>query len=130
MRANQRGQQMLLGKRETQQVRMGHDVLAMAVVVVVRDVQADLVHVGRPGKELTHLLSVEIPVLRDLRKQLERRALDAIRLLPVHVVAIGQRLDTARAHVLFTDATDQVVEQSLAQRAVGDRRIESRSPAP
>ncbi len=91
----------------------------MLVVTRVGDGKADLVQASRPGQQAPPLLAIELPALGDLFQGAQGRVLDAARLFGVQMVTLAQGPDRAVAHVLLADATDEIVEQTLAQGRAG-----------
>lgn len=106
MGAYKRGEQLLLGEREPEHVSVGDDVLAVTMVVAMRDIQAYFVQTRSPGEKILRILEVEAPAVADLTQQVKRCAFDPFRLTSIDVGTIRERVDTAGADVVLPDAAE------------------------
>jgi hypothetical protein len=100
------------------------EISAVAVIFGMRDRQPGFMQPRRPA-ERQRLRLAQIPFFPDLIEQLLCAARDALGLCCIHPVARGQGRHGLGAHVLVLvpDATEQIVEQAFAQRAVRHRQV-------
>ncbi|MCY1173201.1 hypothetical protein D9M73_133550 [compost metagenome] len=87
---------------------------AVLVVLVVSDVQANFMDLGRPAEQFAPDAVFQIPVRGHLIERMQRLALDPYRLFLVDVVALHQRSEGAFAHVFVMMAAQQVIEHAFA----------------
>ena len=92
---------------------------AVTVVVRVRDVETDLVQARRPAQDQLRERLLQAPVLAHRLQKGNRRRLDAVRLGCIDVVPGLHRAHAARARILVGETAEQVVQQALAQGALG-----------
>ena len=119
MAQHQQAQAFHLGGRKTWCIGKGQYVGAVLVVVGVRDLAADLVQLRGPAQLLGKLIG-EGRFGADLAQQARRNPLDAVCLGGIGAKFLCQALDRARTQVgMFHVAVNQVVQNTVAQRAVG-----------
>ena len=82
-------------------------------------VEADFVKLRPPGQHEPRELPGEVPGQSALVEKLKRRSPYPLRLLRIHVVAVGHRLDGGVTRVLVPEPSEQVVQRPLAKRAAG-----------
>ena len=119
MTTDERRQQPLLLPGKARHVGVLHQIGPMAVILAVGDRESDLVQPRRPVECPPRLL-VQPPGFRRQRQTMLRGARHAFGLGAIHLIARAKTGDRACAHILVADASEQIVEQALAQRAVGD----------
>ena len=119
VRVHHRRQQRLHLARESGHVAVLEDVGAVLVVAGVGDRETDLVHPRRPLEHLGTELGVELPGRARPLEEGERGLLHALRLRVVDLVARRDGRDAAVARVLVRRPVEQLVDDSLAQRAAG-----------
>ncbi|MNZ76802.1 hypothetical protein D3C78_953200 [compost metagenome] len=88
------------------------------MVVVVSDIQAHFMHLGRPTKQFPPDPVFQVPGLGHLVEGVEGFALDPGSLALVDVITLHQRAQGAFAHVFMVMATEQVIKHAFAQGAV------------
>ena len=100
------------------------EISAVAVILGMCDRQPGFMQPRRPA-ERQRLRLAQFPFLPHLIEQLLRAARDALSLCCIHPVSRGQGRHGLGAHVLVLvpDASEQIVEQALAQRAVRHRQV-------
>ncbi|MNP43860.1 hypothetical protein D3C76_1377040 [compost metagenome] len=104
----------------------------MLVVVVVGDIQAHFMHLGRPAEQLTPDTVFQVPGLGHLVEGVQGFALDPGRLALIDVITLHQRVQGALTHVFMMMTAEQVVEHAFAQgafavvHALQFQRIENR----
>ncbi|MNP45938.1 hypothetical protein D3C76_1399030 [compost metagenome] len=86
----------------------------MLVVLVVSDVQAHFMHLGRPAEQFAPDAVFQVPVPGHLVEGVQGLAFDPHRLLQVDVVTLHQRGQGAFTHVFVMMATQQVIEHAFS----------------
>ena len=120
MRADDGREDPLLFLRKSRHVRVLEQIRAVLVIVRMRDVQADLVQPRGPRQHQLRERLVQLPLAGRLPQEIQRRRFDALGLRRVDVIALLHRAHAALARVFVGEAADQVVQQTLAHRAVRD----------
>src|SRR5262249_45176113 len=110
----------LLLLRKTRHVRLRQDIRGALVVPGMRDRNPDLMQARRPAQHRRiglRWLAVEalVDVLCQLRHALRLRSID---LIAAHELTYGRL-----AHVAVTHSSEQIVENALTQRSVGDVKL-------
>ncbi|MCY1446229.1 hypothetical protein D9M71_627830 [compost metagenome] len=88
MAAYQQREHQLVFAGEPGEVRVLDQVGAVLVVLVVSDVQAHFMDLGRPAQQFAPDAVFQVPVFGHLVKRVQRLALDPCRLFLIDVVAL------------------------------------------
>ena len=91
---------------------------AVLLVVRMRYIESDLVQARRPRQHQLGERLIQTPCSLGLAQKIQRSRLDALGLREIDVIARLHRPYAQHARVLVREASDQVVEQPFAQRAV------------
>ena len=121
--SHQRGQHRLRLTREPRHVAVGEQVRAVLVVLVMGDEDPRLVQARGPAEKLLRILAVEPPLRGHLAMQREGGDGDPLPLCGVDPIALDPALHGGVAHVLVADAADEVEQQTLTERHLGDVEV-------
>ena len=66
---------------------------------------------------------LQVPILRDLAEQTERRGLDTVGVALVDRISVAEHGNGAVAGVFVLDSAEHVVEQALAKRGRGNPHL-------
>jgi len=118
MAAYQQREHLLVFPGETGQVGVLDQVGAVLVVMVVGDIQAHFMHLGRPAQQFAPYTVFQVPVRGHLVEGMQGFAFHAGRLFQIGVIALHQRAEGTLTHVLMVVTPEQVVKHAFAQGAV------------
>ena len=112
---HQGGEYGLFLPGESVDVRIGHHVGTVLLVLAVRDGQPEFVHARGPGQRQA-IVRFQFPGAGDLVEQGQHGVFHALCVFCVHAVACGQRSDGGIARITLLGAAEHVVEHAFAHR--------------
>jgi len=118
VRPDEGGERLLILSREAEQVRLGDDVRAVLVKLLVGDIEPDLVELRCPGEQPGFLPRAQVPGTAHPSQEAPRGLLHPSRLITVDVEPLRERVDASGPDILFADSAEEVVQDALPQCTV------------